>query len=84
MIGGSDREVHGGGPVAAQPAVVVSRLGWVPKVGIGAWTFIGFVTATAIVVAALAAVSEIVLPLTFAAVLAVVFSRWWQASSATR
>ncbi len=48
-------------------------LGWVPKVGIGAWTFVGFVVATAIVVAALAAVSEIVLPLTFAAVLAVVF-----------
>ena len=47
--------------------------GWVPKVGIGAWTFIGFVVATAIVVTALAAVSEIVLPLTFAAVLAVVF-----------
>jgi len=36
------------------------------------------------VVVARAAVSEIVLPLTFAAVLAVVFSRWWQASSATR
>ena len=33
----------------------------------------GFVTATIIVVLALAAVSEIVLPLTFAAVLAVIF-----------
>jgi len=49
------------------------RLGWVPKVGIGAWSFVGFVVASAIVVAALAAVSEIVLPLTFAAVLAVIF-----------
>jgi predicted PurR-regulated permease PerM len=48
-------------------------LGWVPKVGIGAWSFVGFVVATAIVVTALAAVSEIALPLTFAAVLAVVF-----------
>ena len=46
---------------------------WVPKLGIGAWSFVGFVVATAIVVAALGAVSEIVLPLTFAAVLAVVF-----------
>jgi putative heme transporter len=49
------------------------RLGWVPKVGIGAWSFVGVVVATAIVVAALSAVSEIALPLTFAAVLAVVF-----------
>ncbi len=46
---------------------------WVPKLGIGAWSFVGFVVATAIVVAALGAVSEIVLPLTFAAVLAVIF-----------
>lgn len=50
-----------------------SILSWVPKVGIGAWSFVGFVMATAIVVAALAAVSEIMLPLTFAAVLAVIF-----------
>ncbi len=51
----------------------VPSVGWVPKVGIGAWSFVGFVAATAIVVAALATVSEIVLPLTFAAVLAVMF-----------
>ena len=44
-----------------------------PKVGAWAWSFVGFVVATIIVVVALAAVSEIVLPLTFAAVLAVVF-----------
>ena len=48
-------------------------LGWVPKVGVGAWSFVGFVVAMVIVVTALGAVSEIVLPLTFAAVLAVVF-----------
>ena len=48
-------------------------LGWVPKLGVGAWSFVGFVVATVIVVVALGAVSEIVLPLTFAAVLAVVF-----------
>ena len=45
----------------------------VPKLGIWAWSFVGFVVAMAIVVTALAAVSEIVLPLLFAAVLAVVF-----------
>jgi predicted PurR-regulated permease PerM len=48
-------------------------LGWVPKVGVFAWSFVGFVAAAIIVVAALAGVSEIVLPLTFAAVLAVIF-----------
>ncbi len=49
------------------------KLGWIPKVGIGAWSFVGVVAATIIIVTALSAVSEIVLPLTFAAVLAVVF-----------
>ena len=47
--------------------------GWIPKVGVWTWSFIGFVVATIIVVAALAAVSEIVIPLTFAAVLAIIF-----------
>jgi putative heme transporter len=47
--------------------------GGVPKIGIWAWSFVGFVAATVIVVAALATVSEIILPLTFAAVLAVMF-----------
>ena len=45
----------------------------VPKIGVWAWSFIGVVVATAIVVTALGAVSEIVLPLLFAAVLAVIF-----------
>ena len=44
-----------------------------PRVGAWAWSFVGVVVATIIVVTALAAVSEIVLPLLFAAVLAVVF-----------
>ena len=48
-------------------------LSWVPKLGIWAWSFVGFVAATIIVVLALGAVSEIVLPMTFAAVLAVIF-----------
>ena len=59
-------EEPGGG---ARPEI----LGWVPKLGVWAWSFVGFVVATVIVVTALAAVSEIVLPLTFAAVLAIVF-----------
>jgi predicted PurR-regulated permease PerM len=50
---------------AAQPRV--------PKLGVWAWSFVGFVAATVIIVVALGAVSEIILPLTFAAVLAVIF-----------
>jgi putative heme transporter len=45
----------------------------VPKLGVWAWSFVGFVAATVIIVLALGAVSEIILPLTFAAVLAVIF-----------
>ena len=45
----------------------------VPKLGIWAWSFVGFVVAMAILFAGFAAVSEIALPLLFAAVLAVVF-----------
>ena len=48
-------------------------LSWVPKLGVWTWSFVGFVAATIIVVLALGAVSEIVLPMTFAAVLAVIF-----------
>jgi predicted PurR-regulated permease PerM len=56
-----------------RPSDGPAPLSWVPKVGVGAWSFVGFVVAMIIVVTALGAVSEIVLPLTFAAVLAVVF-----------
>ena len=45
----------------------------VPKLGVWAWSFVGVVLATVIVVTALGAVSEIMLPLLFAAVLAVIF-----------
>jgi putative heme transporter len=45
----------------------------VPKIGVWSWSFVGVVAATVIVVIALGAVSEIVLPLLFAAVLAVIF-----------
>ena len=57
----------------AESSTGPALLGWVPKLGVFAWSFVGFVAATIIVVAALGAVSEIVLPLTFAAVLAVIF-----------
>jgi predicted PurR-regulated permease PerM len=45
----------------------------IPRLGIWAWTFVGLVIAAAVIVVALAAVSEIALPLTFAVVLAVIF-----------
>ena len=43
------RRVARGRPSSDLPAV----LSWVPKLGIGAWSFVGFVVATAIVVGAL-------------------------------
>ncbi|MEK8226715.1 hypothetical protein NKG05_12385 [Oerskovia sp. M15] len=48
-------------------------LSWGPKLGIWSWSFVGVIVAAVIIVYALAAVSEIILPLTFAAVLAVCF-----------
>jgi putative heme transporter len=65
-------EVSVAGP-STERAAAPPLLDWVPKVGVWAWSFVGFVVAATIVVAALGAVSEIVLPLTFAAVLAVIF-----------
>lgn len=47
--------------------------GWLPRAGVLAWSIVGIVVVTLIIASALAAVSEIALPLTFAAVLAVVF-----------
>jgi predicted PurR-regulated permease PerM len=44
-----------------------------PKLAVWSWGFVGVVAAAVIVAVALAAVSEIVLPMTFAAVLAVIF-----------
>jgi putative heme transporter len=56
--------------IASSASPAVRR---VPRIGIWAWSFVGFVVAAAIVFAALGAVSEIALPLTFAAVLAIIF-----------
>jgi predicted PurR-regulated permease PerM len=44
-----------------------------PKIGVLAWSFVGVVLATIIIVTAFGYVSEILLPLLFAAVLAVIF-----------
>ncbi|WP_169792159.1 AI-2E family transporter [Jiangella muralis] len=55
------------------PTADPAFLRWVPRVGVWSWSFVGFVVAAVIVAMALGATSEIVLPLTFAAVLAVVF-----------
>src|SRR5687768_641505 len=56
---------------AEEAGAVIGRS--VPRIGALAWSFVGVVVAGIIVVTALAAVSEIVLPLLFAAVLAVIF-----------
>ncbi len=52
---------------------VPALLARVPRLGVWAWSFVGFVVASIIVVVALAAVNEIVLPMMFAAVLAIIF-----------
>jgi predicted PurR-regulated permease PerM len=44
-----------------------------PKIGVWSWAFVGFTAAAVIVVIVLAALSEIVLPMLFAAVLAICF-----------
>ena len=45
----------------------------IPRIGVWAWSFVGFVVAGIFIVIGLAFVSEIILPMTFAAVLAVCF-----------
>lgn len=63
----------GAGSAPASAIIDTPASGSMPKAGLWAWTFVGLVAALAIIVTALAAVNEIMLPLTFAAVLAVVF-----------
>jgi predicted PurR-regulated permease PerM len=60
-------------PRDEEPPAGAVPLTAVPKVGALAWSFIGVVIATIIVVTGFSAVSEILLPLLFAAVLAVIF-----------
>jgi putative heme transporter len=61
------------GRAGRAPGAAPGLLGRIPRLGVWSWSFVGFVLAAIIVFTALAAVSEIVLPMTFAAVLAVVF-----------
>ena len=62
-------EADDGVPPSGAPGLI----GRIPRLGVLSWSFVGVVIASSIVITALAAVSEIVLPMTFAAVLAVVF-----------
>ena len=62
-----------GGPDTSASGTGASGGGWVRKIGMWSWSFVGFVVAMAIVFTALGFVSEIVLPLTFAVVLAICF-----------
>ena len=66
--GGSDLAQGEERPDAGAVAVASA-----PKIGVLAWSFVGVVVATIIVVTAFGYVSEILLPLLFAAVLAVIF-----------
>jgi putative heme transporter len=69
--GGDQPDRTAGGGMGSSD--VPGLLGRVPRLGLWAWSFVGFVVAAIIVCIALGAVSEIVLPMTFAAVLAVIF-----------
>jgi predicted PurR-regulated permease PerM len=65
-----------GGPIVvedARPDGAPAARTPMPKLGVWSWGFVGFVAAAVIVVLVLAALSEIVLPMTFAAVLAISF-----------
>jgi predicted PurR-regulated permease PerM len=67
---GAGKRGNGGDRAASASALLLNS---VPKVGVWVWTFVGLVLVLILVVTALSAVSEIVLPLTFAAVLAIIF-----------
>lgn len=80
MIVGADKAPTGirADSVQITSDVLGRTMGWGPKIGAWAWSFVGVVVALIIVAFALATVSEIVLPLTFAAVLAVCFKPIWR------
>ena len=74
-LGGDTNDVGQDGTTASndQPALGGTPPTRIPRIGVWSWSFVGAVVAAAIVVTALGAVSEIALPLTFAAVLAICF-----------
>ncbi len=57
---------------AQKRATVPLLSGFIPRIGVLSWSFVGIVVASSLVVVGLAAVSEIMLPILLAAVLAVV------------
>ena len=75
MAAGSDGPVpvDATGDSATATRAAPAFVHWIATLGVWAWSFVGLVVVMVIVTTALAAVNEIVLPLTFAAVLAVVF-----------
>ena len=67
---GSEPPAGGRDTVTVEPA---ARRTPMPKIGVWSWAFVGFTIAAVIVVIVLGALSEIVLPMLFAAVLAIIF-----------
>ena len=67
---GSDAPDGGRDTVTVEPG---ARRTPMPRIGVWSWAFVGFTAATVILVIVLAAVSEIALPMLFAAVLAIMF-----------
>ena len=67
---GSEPPAGGSDIVTVEPA---DRRTPMPKIGVWSWAFVGFTAAAVIVVIVLGAVSEIALPMLFAAVLAIIF-----------
>ncbi len=67
---GSEPPAGGGDTVIVEPA---ARRTPMPRIGVWSWAFVGFTIAAVIVVIVLGAVSEIALPMLFAAVLAIIF-----------
>ena len=67
---GSEPPAGGSDTVTVEPA---ARRTPMPKIGVWSWAFVGFTAAAVIVVIVLGALSEIVLPMLFAAVLAIIF-----------
>jgi putative heme transporter len=60
-------------PLEAEDFDTASLLSRIPRLGVLSWSFIGFVVTSVILLFAFGAVSEIALPMLFAAVLAVMF-----------
>src|SRR5687768_16180300 len=71
IVDGSEPPPDGGpDTVTVEPG---ARRTPMPRLGVWSWAFVGFTAATVILVTVLAAVSEIALPMLFAAVLAIMF-----------